>query len=65
MMMVSEWILIVTIVVPGVGNWTRPEIVQIPVQSRVVCEKVAKLVVENAIRDGLPRVSYTCVKVVE
>ncbi len=65
MMMVSEWILIVTVIVPGYGNYPRPDVHQIPVQSRAVCEKVGKLVADDFIRAGFVKVSISCIKVVE
>jgi hypothetical protein len=65
MMIVSEWILIVTVIVNTTGNYSRPEITQIPVQSMAVCEKVGKLVAEDFVRMGYVRVSFSCLKVVE
>ena len=65
MMMASEWILIVTVIVNTAGTYLQPEITQIPVQSRAVCEKVGKLVTEDFVRLGYVRVSFSCLKVVE
>ena len=64
-MMLSEWILLVLVTVPGYANFNRPEVYQIPVQSRSVCEKVGQQVRESFIRGGFTKVSITCVKVVE
>lgn len=65
MMMVSEWVLIVTVITGTWSSQPRPEVHQIPVQSRAVCEKVGKLVADDFIRAGFVKVSITCAKVVE
>ena len=64
-MMISEWILFVLITVPGYANFNRPEVYQIPVQSRSVCEKVGQQVTESFMRARFTNVSVTCIKVVE